>query len=151
MIIARAAADDANDASCHLELRREVNEAGEKRRTTASRCECGQSDQAIFKELGDGHQQGSFPEAISHCGRRSFNIFSGFNEGEMSQCIESSIHLSSACAGCFAASGKYGFVNCKVECLISWCSKSCLECTAGAKEELRNCVGGDTPQTEPCE
>lgn len=31
--------------------------------TTASRCECGQSDQAIFKELGDGHQQGSFPEA----------------------------------------------------------------------------------------
>ncbi|CAL1167270.1 unnamed protein product [Cladocopium goreaui] len=26
-----AAADDANDASCHLELRREVNEAGEKR------------------------------------------------------------------------------------------------------------------------
>jgi hypothetical protein len=36
----------------------------------------------------------------------AWDIFSGFNEGEMSECIESSIHLSSACAGCFAASGK---------------------------------------------
>merc|ERR1711972_1138071 len=58
--------------------------------------------------------------------------------------------LSNGCAICYEGSGKYGYDNCKLACLTSWCSEGCLSCTAGYNDALEQCVGRPYQPATPC-
>lgn len=48
--------------------------------------------------------------------------------------------LSRKCLGCYNANAEYSFLNCKMACLCSWCSSTCLKCTK-KNHDLPACVG----------
>ena len=47
-------------------------------------------------------------------GHSAYGFWTGFNQGKMGSCISSKTGLSSACAACFAGSGKYGYDHCSL-------------------------------------
>jgi len=113
--------------------------------------QCSAADAAAMQQEGPGTAAGNFPQLAAKCGKSSFSIFHGFQEDKYTQCLSSSAKISSGCASCFAASGKYGFDNCKGACLTSWCSSKCLDCVDKYHDTLVSCVGSEPPSASPCQ
>ena len=112
---------------------------------------CSADDEAIMNKFGGGNADGTFPKIIANCGHSAYSFWSGFKKGNMQSCIAEKTGLSSACAGCFAGSGQYGYDHCKIQCLFgSWCSNLCLSCSEGGNKDLNQCVGVTTPQVSKC-
>eukprot|EP00443_Scrippsiella_acuminata_P032682 CAMPEP_0115219680 /NCGR_PEP_ID=MMETSP0270-20121206/27049_1 /TAXON_ID=71861 /ORGANISM="Scrippsiella trochoidea, Strain CCMP3099" /LENGTH=179 /DNA_ID=CAMNT_0002633697 /DNA_START=52 /DNA_END=588 /DNA_ORIENTATION=- len=112
---------------------------------------CSTADVASMEKAGPGHSSGAFPKLAADCGSTSWSLVRGFNQEKFGQCLAGSADISSDCASCFAGNGQYGFDNCKVACMVSWCSSACLECTAGYQERLVACAGSEPPAATSCD
>jgi len=111
---------------------------------------CSAADEAAMAAYGAGNRDGTFPKIMSDCGHGAYRWFR-FHKDRMQRCIVHKIGISSSCAACFADSGQYGFDHCKLECLFgSWCSHSCLGCTAPNNDHVKSCAGVVVPTASYC-
>eukprot|EP00440_Ansanella_granifera_P049785 gb/GFBE01053955.1/.p1 GENE.gb/GFBE01053955.1/~~gb/GFBE01053955.1/.p1 ORF type:complete len:158 (+),score=37.12 gb/GFBE01053955.1/:1-474(+) len=112
---------------------------------------CSAADATAMAELGGGNGASSFPRKLADCGKRNYNIFTGFNSNGYKSCVASATGISSTCAGCFAISAKYGADNCKWSCFWgSWCGSSCLKCVEPKNDDTQQCAGVDVPEASSC-
>eukprot|EP00929_Paragymnodinium_shiwhaense_P063448 TRINITY_DN3168_c0_g1_i2.p1 TRINITY_DN3168_c0_g1~~TRINITY_DN3168_c0_g1_i2.p1 ORF type:complete len:280 (+),score=54.61 TRINITY_DN3168_c0_g1_i2:74-913(+) len=110
---------------------------------------CSAADQSAINALPAGDNDGSFPKTTSDCAHAALSIFSGIDEHKFNDCLMGKVKVSTGCSTCYAHAATYGFQNCKLACLKSWCSKSCLNCAKGY--DARGCAGFDGPQPTPCD
>lgn len=111
---------------------------------------CSKDDVAAMNSKGPGSAPSSFPGEAAKCGGESWSVFKGWKPEKYKACITKSTGISSQCASCFSDSGKYGFKNCKLACMGSWCSENCLTCMNKQKGELLDCVGAAPPDASQC-
>ncbi|CAE7653228.1 unnamed protein product [Symbiodinium pilosum] len=114
---------------------------------------CSATDQSLMTAFGGGAGANSFPRILSDCGKRSFNIFTGFRQNDFVRCVTDSTQLQSTCASCFAISASYGASNCKWSCFWgSWCGQGCLNCVGVKNGEVQDCAGETIriPTTTSC-
>ena len=103
---------------------------------------CTAEDQAKMTQLGSGNADGTFPKILSDCGKRNYNIFSGFNARKFVECVQENTGLTWDCGTCFVGPARYGANNCKWSCLWgSWCGQSCLNCVGEATAQSQQCAG----------
>merc|ERR1719361_2105120 len=111
---------------------------------------CSVGDQAAIKKLPGGDAEGSFPKTTEECARQALNIFKGIDETKFNTCLAGKVPgVSSGCSTCFRNAAQYGFKNCKIQCLGSWCSTGCLKCSAGYDTD--GCTGFKGAQPTPCD
>merc|ERR1719384_234638 len=101
---------------------------------------CSSADYAVMDSYGFSNSGSSFPGRMATCGRNSLTFLLQWSRSKFLDCAQGQ-GLSSGCASCYEGSGKYGFDNCKLACLASWCSGGCLNCVAGYNSTLAPCVG----------
>jgi len=65
-------------------------------------------------------------------------------------CLTKKAGISDSCASCFEGSGRYGVGNCKLACVYSWCSDSCVACIRTYLPTLINCIGSEPPPPSKC-
>jgi len=123
---------DADESSL---MQAEVDRAGK----------CAKKDQSIINKMGPGNTKGKWPRFVRDCTDKSVRKFppKWLGHTGMVNCIREK-RVSKGCATCFADMSKFGFDNCKMACMGSWCSKGCLSCTRGnkgAKSKLQKCTG----------
>eukprot|EP00434_Breviolum_minutum_P032783 symbB.v1.2.028992.t3/scaffold3111.1/size63350/7 len=112
---------------------------------------CTSADEAKMTELGSGNADGTFPKILSNCGKRNYNIFSGFNAHNFVDCVKENTGVTFDCGACFVAPARYGANNCKWSCLWgSWCGKGCLDCIGNKNEESQQCAGVKVPTATVC-
>ena len=109
---------------------------------------CSAADQSAIAAKGGGTAAGSFPKITSDCGRQALSIFSGISEAKFNQCLEGEVAVSQGCSDCYYQAAQYGYENCKLACLRSWCSASCLQCAA--KFDADGCAGFAAPAPTAC-
>merc|ERR1712050_755424 len=104
-----------------------------------------------MKRMGGGSRAGSFPAEVAKCGNHAFRWFR-FHKDTMATCIHEKSGISSHCASCFGEAGQYGFDHCKAQCVLNWCSRSCLGCTSKSNSDTERCVGLSiaVPQPDTC-
>eukprot|EP00490_Sorites_sp_Unknown_P025426 CAMPEP_0114656464 /NCGR_PEP_ID=MMETSP0191-20121206/12385_1 /TAXON_ID=126664 /ORGANISM="Sorites sp." /LENGTH=164 /DNA_ID=CAMNT_0001873735 /DNA_START=54 /DNA_END=548 /DNA_ORIENTATION=+ len=118
-------------------------------RTAAAACTA--ADEAKMTELGSGNADGTFPKILSNCGKRNYNIFTGFNSGRFVDCVQSDAGLTKSCGQCFVGPARHGANNCKWSCLWgSWCGRSCLRCVGEATAASQQCAGVPVPTATAC-
>ncbi|CAE7432624.1 unnamed protein product [Symbiodinium microadriaticum] len=114
---------------------------------------CTKADETLMTAFGSGFGQNSFPRILSDCGKKSFNIFTGFRNNDFLRCLVDNTQLARSCASCFSISAQYGASNCKWSCFWgSWCGKGCLNCVAVKNAEVQACAGSNIaiPSTSSC-
>mmetsp|Transcript_24114 Transcript_24114/g.55935 ORF Transcript_24114/g.55935 Transcript_24114/m.55935 type:complete len:160 (-) Transcript_24114:303-782(-) len=112
---------------------------------------CSAADESKMSTLGGGNADGTFPKYLAECGKKNYNIFSGFNSARFLSCVEGNTGISSTCAECFSLSAGYGADHCKWACFWgSWCGSNCLDCVASANKATAECAGVPVPQAAPC-
>ena len=117
----------------------------------SSTAACTSADEAKMTELGSGNADGTFPKILSNCGKRNYNIFSGFNAHNFVDCVTEKTGVTFDCGSCFVAPARYGANNCKWSCLWgSWCGKGCLDCIGKKNEESQQCAGVKVPTATAC-
>jgi len=104
-----------------------------------------------FSTMTGGYLAGAWPRLIDHCGKASVNLISGINEHDFSTCLALETNLSRSCVRCFWSPVQYGFENCKMACIGSWCSSSCLNCVAPARPAVAACAGFPGPPALQCD
>mmetsp|Transcript_125701 Transcript_125701/g.367247 ORF Transcript_125701/g.367247 Transcript_125701/m.367247 type:complete len:169 (-) Transcript_125701:237-743(-) len=111
---------------------------------------CTPEDQSAMFDAGSGNQKGSFGETAASCGPGAVTWKMTWNSDNYVSCLTKKAQLTPGCAECFSAAGLYGFNNCKVACMRSWCSKGCQDCSKGHAEQLHACVGFAPPEVGTC-
>eukprot|EP00933_Yihiella_yeosuensis_P070477 TRINITY_DN78594_c0_g1_i1.p1 TRINITY_DN78594_c0_g1~~TRINITY_DN78594_c0_g1_i1.p1 ORF type:complete len:231 (-),score=52.71 TRINITY_DN78594_c0_g1_i1:85-714(-) len=112
---------------------------------------CTADDETAMNKFGPGNADGTFPKILANCGKGAYSFWHGFSKSSMQSCIATKIGISSECASCFAASGQYGYDNCKWQCLFgSWCGKGCLGCSQGNDASTKTCAGVPVPEVKQC-
>lgn len=110
---------------------------------------CSATDQASISVLPAGTADGSFPKTTSDCAHHALNILHGIDETKFNTCLTGAIaSVSTGCSDCFWQAAQYGFEHCKLDCISSWCSSSCLTCSAGF--DATGCAGFTAPAPTPC-
>jgi len=94
---------------------------------------------------------GGFPRITVECTKAAVNILNGIMEDELDNCLSHQLNISKTCAHCWWGSGQYGFDNCKLPCLGSWCSSQCLACSAPAVPGIVACAGIAGPAPVQCD
>merc|ERR1712093_726378 len=112
---------------------------------------CSMADQAMMKALPLGTGPGSFGSHSSECGRKAFSLFWGLDENEFMQCIRGRVALSYDCAACYKGATQHGIDNCKLPCMMSWCSKACLRCSHKYTATLDSCTGFPSALPASCD
>lgn len=107
---------------------------------------CNADDQSKIEAMGGGDDDGHFPKTTSDCGKSALNILKGIDETKFNQCLTTKVGFSSGCSDCYWKAAQYGYANCKLACISSWCSKTCLDCAAGFDT---NSCAGFTPKAQP--
>jgi len=115
---------------------------------TAQVGQCTDAEKDVIMKAPAGDADGSFPKTTADCARSAVGLFS-LNEGTFNKCLTGKYGISSQCSSCFAHAATYGYHNCKLKCLTSWCSSACLNCVKGYNTE--GCAGFDGPQPTPCD
>lgn len=112
---------------------------------------CEQMDLIIG--AGGGHHEGSWPEVNAACAKQSVSFpFPSFQPDSYEKCLESQSGMAAPkCLDCFGGAARYGFENCKMACMLNWCSANCLKCNAPYKATINECAGFDTPPATPCD
>eukprot|EP00929_Paragymnodinium_shiwhaense_P063903 TRINITY_DN3197_c0_g2_i1.p1 TRINITY_DN3197_c0_g2~~TRINITY_DN3197_c0_g2_i1.p1 ORF type:complete len:412 (-),score=100.60 TRINITY_DN3197_c0_g2_i1:346-1485(-) len=111
---------------------------------------CSDDDFQRMKSLGAGSKKGTFAETVSTCARGAYSLWYGLSADKDKGCLRKKVGVSAGCADCIHKANQFGTKNCKVACIKSWCSESCLKCSGGAKAELESCTGGELPRAEVC-
>merc|ERR1719266_2753038 len=106
---------------------------------------CSVADIEAMNKAGPGNAKDSLPALAASCGKKAFNIFSGWKSKKYVDCLTEKAGISSDCASCFEGSGKYGADNCKAACMFSWCSKDCIKCVNKYLPDLVECIGSTPP------
>ena len=109
---------------------------------------CSATDQAAINAKPGGTADGSFPKLTMECGRKALSIFSGISESKFNQCLQGELAVSTGCSDCFYKASQYGYENCKLACLKSWCSAGCLQCAANFDTD--GCAGFAAPAPTAC-
>merc|ERR1711976_450810 len=121
----------------------------EEQSVVAAAGSCSAADQTyIHAHKGNGAS--SWGKMSSDCGHEAFSIFHGFDESKFKTCLVGKTQVSNSCAGCYAQAGKFGVDNCKLACISSWCSESCLKCSEKNKATLDSCTGFSEDAVAPC-
>jgi len=107
---------------------------------------CSAADEQQMAALGNGTSDNSFPGIVAKCGTNSYGVFTGFNTDDYVQCIFADTHITHSCAKCFGPAGRYGYEQCKVNCLFSWSSSGCLNCVKPAQAQVQACAGVQIPK-----
>eukprot|EP00929_Paragymnodinium_shiwhaense_P063902 TRINITY_DN3197_c0_g1_i1.p1 TRINITY_DN3197_c0_g1~~TRINITY_DN3197_c0_g1_i1.p1 ORF type:complete len:383 (-),score=82.36 TRINITY_DN3197_c0_g1_i1:284-1432(-) len=112
---------------------------------------CSADDFASMNKLGAGSKKGSFAETVSTCARGAYSLWYGLSQDKDQGCLRKKIGISGGCAECIHKANQFGTKHCKVACIKSWCSESCLKCSMGYKPQLESCTGGGAlPAAEVC-
>jgi hypothetical protein len=113
---------------------------------------CTKADEKAMAAKGNGHADGSFPKITSNCGKDSYSVIWGFDQGHFANCAQKDVPgMGPGCAKCMAVHANYMVDNCKWACLTNWCSSSCLDCGKPHHDELQACAGDvELPTTGPC-
>jgi len=112
---------------------------------------CTPEDLSIIDAAGGGHEEGSWTKMNADCGSASWGIFGGMDTAKYKACILAKRPITERCATCFSDSGRYGFDHCKLPCLMSWCSTSCLQCSDHNMENVDRCAGQQVPRATVCD
>jgi len=105
--------------------------------------QCSAEDFGYLKELQRGDPQPFFT-SLAECSKQSVTWQLTFDVGGVVSCMRERKyhkHLSEACLKCYGMNGQFAFNNCKWPCLGSWCSSSCLNCTAQNDRAFTACAG----------
>ena len=102
---------------------------------------CTAEDQAKMTQLGSGNADGTFPKTLSDCGKRNYNIFSGFNARKFVECVQENTGLTWDCGTCFVGSSTIWCEQLQVVMLVGFLVRPKLP-------EL--CWGGDRTVTAMC-
>eukprot|EP00428_Durinskia_dybowskii_P031551 CAMPEP_0170233896 /NCGR_PEP_ID=MMETSP0116_2-20130129/16694_1 /TAXON_ID=400756 /ORGANISM="Durinskia baltica, Strain CSIRO CS-38" /LENGTH=182 /DNA_ID=CAMNT_0010484691 /DNA_START=64 /DNA_END=612 /DNA_ORIENTATION=+ len=111
---------------------------------------CTAEDLKVIEAAGGGHDAGSWTKFNADCGMVSWNLITGMDAWKYSSCLMEKRPVSGQCAQCFAQSGVWAFSECKFKCVLSWCSKSCLECTHANLKVVDACAGAPVPRATAC-
>merc|ERR1711924_414287 len=78
---------------------------------------CTDADVAAANKKGSGHGAGAFPTINADCGKASYSVWWGFNQGDFAKCVMKDVPgLGQPCANCIAKQSQFGVDNCK------WCA-----------------------------
>merc|ERR1711957_906919 len=110
---------------------------------------CSATDQAYI-HAHKGSDASSIGQSASDCGHAAYSIWHGFSKQKFDTCLKGKTQVSDTCTDCYAGAGQYGVDNCKLACFSSWCSSSCLSCTAKYLGDLKQCTGFEGDAVSPC-
>lgn len=128
-----------------------ANATMQKQLSTSAAAGCTAADKTKMAAYGGGNADGTFPKRLSNCGKKNYNIFTGFNANNFVSCVQRDTKISKTCASCFVGPARYGANNCKWSCLWgSWCGKGCLDCVGQATQESQECAGVPVPAATAC-
>jgi len=111
---------------------------------------CTADDQSAINAKPAGSADGSFSKITSDCGHSALSIFSGIDETKFNTCLTGAVKVSTGCSDCYWQAAEYGYKNCKLACLSSWCSSSCLDCASKFAPTVATCAGFTGPQPTAC-
>merc|ERR1712039_21626 len=118
--------------------------------TTAAPRSCTVADEAAMWKAGSGNADGTFPKILSDCGRSAYSWLS-FHPDRMTRCTKDKLGITESCARCFTPPAQHAVDHCKTQCMFnSWCSHSCLSCTASTDAATNSCAGTDVPAPSEC-
>lgn len=109
---------------------------------------CTADDRTALNAIPGGNAEGSFPKMTSDCSMSSLNFVTGINPNKFNLCLTGQVKITTGCSTCFAEAAQYGYKSCKKACFASWCSETCLQCSAGFNTTA--CTGFTAPQPTPC-
>jgi len=112
---------------------------------------CSDEEQQRINSFGGGYVAGGFPRITVACTKAAIDVFSGIAEEDFGTCMSKKLNISKNCSHCWQRSGQYGFDNCKMPCLDSWCSSQCLACSAPAVPNIVACAGIAGPAPVQCD
>mmetsp|Transcript_44739 Transcript_44739/g.139167 ORF Transcript_44739/g.139167 Transcript_44739/m.139167 type:complete len:293 (-) Transcript_44739:45-923(-) len=123
--------------------------ASKKRKARSGNCTA--EDKVVIEGHGPGSSRDSFPGTAARCGKKAFRL-SGVSADDFLECFAAETNgLSRSCGRCFAGAASHGAQNCAMKCMMSWCSRGCLECAQPYRTgPLLQCVGFQTPEAEVC-
>uniref|UniRef100_A0A7S1SCL5 Uncharacterized protein n=1 Tax=Alexandrium catenella TaxID=2925 RepID=A0A7S1SCL5_ALECA len=116
---------------------------------------CSTEDYGFLDDLRRGDPQPFF-YSISECAKHSITWTLSFDEGGFIGCLKRNKYispLSNTCMNCYLLNGLYAFNNCRFQCMASWCSQSCLNCTAQNDRAFSTCSGRppyELPRARAC-
>eukprot|EP00929_Paragymnodinium_shiwhaense_P070198 TRINITY_DN35537_c0_g2_i2.p1 TRINITY_DN35537_c0_g2~~TRINITY_DN35537_c0_g2_i2.p1 ORF type:complete len:449 (+),score=66.27 TRINITY_DN35537_c0_g2_i2:137-1483(+) len=111
---------------------------------------CTKADFATMAGFGGGYTKGSFPQQVTSCARSAYSLWYGLSESKDKMCLQTMLGISIACASCIHEANVYATKNCKIACMKSWCSSTCLSCGSGYRPQLEACAGGAVPAATAC-
>jgi hypothetical protein len=98
------------------------------------------TDEEAQKLLSDPIMQGNFASQCGHPPAADL-IHHKIKHDKFNECYTMMMGISEQCSDCFADAADYGIANCVNQCLTSWCSPGCLQCTQPAQDPLGTCTG----------
>merc|ERR1719188_2845476 len=111
---------------------------------------CTSRDSRIIDQKGPGNAAGSMSKIVADCSSSAWSFWWGFDTKWASNCVRRKTGMSSRCADCYGKAGNYGYSNCKVACLFSWCGNGCLDCVKPYESTLTSCLGRPSPKADRC-
>lgn len=113
---------------------------------------CSKDEQQQINSFAGGYAAGSFTRITVACTKAGYNVLSGLLvQDDFDTCLSQKVNISKTCAHCWWSPGQYGFDNCKMKCLGSWCSSTCLACAAPSVPNLIACAGIGGPAAVQCD
>merc|ERR1719401_1153284 len=107
---------------------------------------CSSLDKDLMDQKGGGHADSSFPSIMHFCGQHNYGLFGGLNRAGASTCLQDKLGISAPCGTCLVTDIQYGVQNCKMPCMLNWCSHACLECGRKGKPTTTDvCAGVPLP------
>lgn len=105
---------------------------------------CSLTDKTAIMAHGEGNDVGSWAKICSDCAHASLNILRGIHQENFNRCLTNHVTISKTCSTCFADAAQYVYDHCKLACLKSQWSDSCLKCVAGF--DIKECTGFEVPK-----
>lgn len=98
------------------------------------------TDEEAQKLLADPIMQGNMASKCGHPPAADITHHR-IKHDKFNSCYTLKMGVSEQCSDCYADAADYGIQNCVNQCLTSWCSPKCLECTKPAQDPLAQCTG----------
>merc|ERR1711870_171129 len=106
--------------------------------------QCTEDDHIILAKLNTSDTHAFYQDMV-HCGKNTIsflNFHLDWHQDAFVNCMrKKKTQLTPSCVGCYGMDAKYGLQNCKLACMLSWCSLECIKCTEGNFEQLTTCIG----------
>jgi len=112
---------------------------------------CTDEERLQVNSFAPGYIAGGFGRITDDCTKAAVNVIMGIEQRPFLSCMSKTLKVSRNCSYCWYGSGQYGFNNCKLACLGSWCAKKCLRCSHPAVKNIIACAGITGPEPTPCD